>query len=115
MLHAIDKDRILVSFYGYREDSSRLWLLDVYEGSPVFGEDLTLDLTRAVGGRFGPFEPLDIERETWGVMTIRFHDCGTARATLEGADGRQTLELVKLAGLDGSGRACPASSPGAAD
>jgi len=115
VLHAIDENRILVSFYGYREDSSRLWLLDVYEGEPAFGKPLTLDLTQAVGGRFGPFDPLDIQRGPWGTMTIEFRDCETARATLEGIDGQQTLELVKLAGLDGTGRACPPSSSGAAD
>ena len=115
VLHAIDENRILVSFYGYRDDSSRLWLLDVYEGEPAFGKELTLNLTRAVGGRFGPFDPLDVERSTWGTMTIEFQDCGTARATLDGADGQQTLELVKLAGLDGSGRACPPSAAGTED
>jgi ELWxxDGT repeat protein len=115
VLHAIDENRILVSFYGYRDDSSRLWLLDVYEGEAAFGKQLTLNLTRAVGGRFGPFDPLDIERSTWGTMTIEFRDCETARATLEGADGQQVLELIKLAGLNGSGRACPPPSPGTMD
>ena len=106
VLHAVDDSRILVSFYGYRNDSARLWLLGVYEGLPAFGEPLTMEMALAEGGDFGSFEPGDIDRSAWGTLVIEFHDCGTATAILDGVDGQQTLDLVKLAQLDGSERAC---------
>ena len=110
VLHAIDESRILVSFYGYQDDSTRLWLLGVYEGEPAFARPLLLELTLAEGGDFGAFSPGDIVRSTWGTLSIVFHDCATATASLDGIDGRQTLALVKLAGLRGSGLHCPQTS-----
>lgn len=109
VLHAIDETRILVSFYGYRGDSARLWLLGVYDGLPEFDEPLVTEMTLAEGGVFGDFEPADISRTAWGTLTVDFHDCGRATAVLDGIDGQQTMNLVKLAGLDGSERACAES------
>lgn len=107
VLHAIDDGHILLSFYGYRDGGERLWLIGVFEGAPEFGKDLVASMITATGGRFGGFTPDEVTENDWGTLTIRFTDCGTASATLDGLDGRQSLELVKLAGLQGSGVHCP--------
>lgn len=106
VLHSTNSGRVLISFYGYKHNSERLWLLGVYEGEAVMGEDLVLEMTLATGGNFGGFEPDDITRTTWGTLSIEFDDCNKATATLDGLDGQQTMALEKLARLEGSEMSC---------
>jgi len=107
VLHRIDENRLIVSFYGFGADAERLWLIGLFEGSIDFGQSLVLDLTLATGGNFGSFIPEDINRESWGTLTIEFENCTSATAMLDGIDGQQTMQLQKLAGLEGSQRSCP--------
>ena len=41
-----------------------------------------------------------------GTLTINFADCDKVTATLDGVDGQQTMNMVKLAGLQGSRLNC---------
>lgn len=68
-------------------------------------ESLAMDIS--CGGRFGGFSPEDITETPWGTLTITFEDCEHAIATLSGADGQQTMNIVKLANLQGSDLDCP--------
>jgi hypothetical protein len=106
VLHPINDEQMVVSFYGYKDGSERLWLIGLYNGPVAMGESMLLDMTFASGGDFGAFDAKDITESTWGTLTIKFDDCNTATATLDGVDGVQTLNMVKLAGLQGSDPAC---------
>lgn len=106
VLHPISDEQLVVSFYGYRNDSELLWLIGSYNGQLTKSEPLRIDMTFASGGKFGGFKPEDINRSTWGTLTINFDDCTKATAMLNGIDGQQTLALVKLAGLQGSELNC---------
>ena len=106
MLHPINDEQMVVSFYGYKENSERLWLIGLYEGQVTMGEAMVLDMIFASGGRFGAFDAEEITRTTWGTLLIEFDDCNNATATLDGIDGQQTLNMVKLAELQGSGLDC---------
>jgi hypothetical protein len=107
VLHSLDDERIVISFYGYGNDSRRLWLLGVFEGQVMLETPLVLDMTLATGGRFGNFEADDITRTTWGTLSIEFDDCSNAMATLSGMNGEQQMRLQKLARLQGSELKCP--------
>jgi len=84
-------------FYGYSDDGSPLWLMteesieDVVPGEPV-----TFNLLYGSGGSFAnPVSPEELV--PWGEVTFTFENCGQATATMTGADGTQTSELVRVA------------------
>ena len=106
VLHAINDGAMVVSFYGYKDNSEHLWLTGSYSDTITMGETLSLNLEVASGGKFGGFVPEDITRAHWGELIINFEDCNNATATLLGIDGQQSMDLVKLAGLQGSELNC---------
>lgn len=106
VLHPINDQQLILSFYGYKNNSERLWLIGNYIGPVEMGEPLVVDMVFASGGNFGHFTRDDITESNWGTLTINFADCEHATATLDGIDGQQTMTMVKLAGLQGSERNC---------
>ena len=106
VLHPMNDGQMIVSFYGYKNNSERLWLIGSYGGQVTAGRPLVVNMITASGGRFGGFAPGDITESPWGTLTIDFADCDKATATLDGVDGQQTMNLIKLAGLQGSGLNC---------
>ena len=106
VLHPVNDEQLVVSFYGYKNNTERLWLVGAYSGQVKKGEQLVLDMVFTTGGSFGGFTPEDITETGWGTLTINFGDCNNATAALDGIDGQQTMSLVKLAGLQGSELDC---------
>jgi ELWxxDGT repeat protein len=106
VLHSISDNGIVISFYGYKNNSERLWLIGLYDGEVAIGKPLVLDMIVTSGGNFGTFIPGDITRTNWGTLTIQFDDCNNAIANLDGIDGQQTMNMVKLARLQGSELGC---------
>ncbi len=106
VLHPMTDGQMIVSFYGYKNSSERLWLIGNYQGPITKGEPLVINMIFASGGRFGGFTPQDITETGWGTLTINFTDCNNAVATLDGIDGQQTMNMVKLVGLQGSELEC---------
>jgi hypothetical protein len=106
VLHPVNDQQLVFSFYGYKDNSELLWLIGNYMGPVNMGEPMVVDMLYASGGRFGGFTPADITETNWGTLTINFADCGHATATLDGIDGQQTMNMVKLAGLQGSELNC---------
>ena len=105
-LHSMSDEQMVISFFGYNNDSEQIWLIGLYTGEIAWGEPLQLVMTSASGGTFGGFNEEDITRTDWGTLTINFTDCTNATATLIGIDGEQTMNMVKLAGLQGSDMNC---------
>lgn len=106
VLHSMNDQQMVVSFYGYKNDGEKLWLIGIYSDGVTKGEPLVVNMITASGGRFGGFTPDDITESPWGTLTINFDDCQNATATLDGVDGQQTMNMVKLAGLQGSELDC---------
>lgn len=100
-LHHVNAERGMVYFFGYRDDGSDLWLVGVWEEKFAFGEAGQVELLEFEGGAFSGFDPQDVTGTPWGTLTLRFDDCETAAATLEGRDGSQELALQLLAGAFG--------------
>jgi len=100
----LDGGRFVVTFCGHRDDGGNLVPIGTREGAPAYGEDLRIDLVATRGGRFNGFDAARIRREPWGALALRIDACDRATATLDGADGRQSFALAKLAG--GPGPAC---------
>lgn len=105
-LYTLSDGRMVVSFYGFKDNSERLWLIGLYEGVIEEDHPLVIDMTLASGGKFGGFDADDITRTVWGTLSINFDDCNNATATLDGADGQQTMHMGKLARLQGSELSC---------
>ncbi len=89
--------RLLVYFYGYRDDRSNLNLVGLVSATPRYGEPLRIDLVRFSGGRYNDYDPALVQRAAWGRVDLSFSDCDHASARLEGSDGVQTLALVRVA------------------
>lgn len=89
--------RLLVYFYGYRDDRSNLNLVGLASATARYGETLRVDLVRFAGGRFSDYDPALVQRTAWGRVDLTFTDCDHASARLEGSDGVQTLTLVRVA------------------
>jgi len=104
---SISDERALISFLGFNDDTERIWLFGVYDGQLDWNKPLQLMMMTASGGRFGGFSPEEITEVPWGNMTITFENCDKAIATLSGTDGQQTMNIVKLAKLQGSDLDCP--------
>lgn len=93
---------LLVFFFGHRNDGSNLFLIGVHVGAPRYGEDIEFDMGLTRGGRFTNFDAAAITREIWGSLRLRFDSCERGHAVLSGADGSQTMNLVRLARPAGS-------------
>ena len=105
-VHKISDDRGALYFYGYNDEGEHLWLIGVWEEELVFGEQVIIELDQASGGTFDLVDPADIKIEPWGTLRLRFDDCESGWAKLEGLDGSQELDLALLAGS--LGLDCPA-------
>lgn len=93
--------RLLVYFYGYRDDRSNLNLVGVATATPRYGETLRVELVRFSSGRFSDYDPALVQRAAWGRVDLSFSDCDRIGARLEGSDGTQTLSLVRVARVGG--------------
>lgn len=89
--------RLLVYFYGYRDDRSNLNLVGLASATPRYGEPLRVDLVRFSGGRWSDYDPALVQRVAWGRVDLTIADCERIAARLEGADGVQALNLVRVA------------------
>ena len=92
----IEGDVFAVTFYGHRDDGNNLTLIGTTVHRPRYGEVFSIPILAVQGGRFGGFDPAQIRRPPWGRLDLRFLDCRSAEATLDGLDGRQQLRLVQL-------------------
>ncbi len=92
--------RLVVFFFGYRDDLSNLNLIGVLPpATPHYGTPLRIDLARFFGGRFTRYDPALVQRTPWGRLDLTIIDCNRINATLVGVDGVQELNLVRLAGV----------------
>lgn len=97
-LHVIAADHGVVYFYGYDDLGGNLWLTGEWDDEWSFGDEMMVEMLRVSGGTFDLIDPEQVVRETWGTLQLRFDDCDSAWARLEGIDGVQELDLVLLAG-----------------
>ncbi|MEO8673243.1 MAG: prolyl oligopeptidase family serine peptidase, partial [Tahibacter sp.] len=87
---------LLVFFFGHRNDGNNLFLIGTHVGAPRYGETLEMDMTVTRGGRFTDFDAAAVHRESWGTLRLRLDSCERGTASMSGADGNQTLALVRL-------------------
>ncbi|WP_192031235.1 Kelch repeat-containing protein [Pseudomarimonas arenosa] len=84
------------------EEAVQAWLSA--GGGRVEGDTLVFEqVLQPVGARFGAdFDPSEVDRQPWGEMRLRFHDCQRLTLSWNGieayADGER--ELIRLSALD---------------
>ncbi|MEM1092224.1 MAG: hypothetical protein AAF552_04545 [Pseudomonadota bacterium] len=91
---------LVVSWYTYLGGRQQ-WLI----GSaplPAGARELTVPVIRTSGADFGPaFDRNDVQRESWGSVTLRFLDCQQLEFSYDGADGIGELQLQRLTSVSG--------------
>lgn len=100
---------LAATYYGYDKNGGKNWLNGVTfgpkTGEAEVGKDYSVNLNQPKPGNGGRFnnKPTGDASGTmsWGTMTINFTACDKATATLNGLDGTQVFNLVKLAGNAG--------------
>lgn len=94
----------VVYFYGSDKSGNRLWLIsDLIPGSFGPGSNIEVTMFESTGGTFGSPVPSTRGLSVWGTLVISFSDCDNAVATLNGVDGVKVSNLIKLAGVAGTG------------
>jgi hypothetical protein len=99
-LHFIDESSFAVYFFGFSNNGNRQWMVGLHKGSFNLGESISVPLFEASGGQFAPSGVLNVEESPWGILEIRFLDCFTAQASLNGLDGVLDMTLLPLARVD---------------
>lgn len=102
----------IVYFYGSDMFGNRLWLIsDLIQGA--FGPGTVTEVTmyESTGGTFGSPVPSARGLSVWGTLIIQWSDCDNAVATLSGVDGNKVSQLIKLAGVAGTGCGAGAATP----
>lgn len=99
---------LLVFYFGHKDPNKRsagnLWLISGLAPDQIkFNKPVELTMYERPNGVFGNpnVEGTDNNVIEWGKLTIEFSHCSTGRATLDGADGKQEFDLVRLAPVDG--------------
>jgi hypothetical protein len=90
-------DQLLMFFYGHHDDGTNFFLVGTHDGRFGYGEPIDVPLVITSGGRFRALDPALVRRAAWGNATLTFDSCAAATARLNGADGEQTLHIVRLA------------------
>lgn len=93
--NTVNGPTIAVTWYTYR-NGQQLWLV----GSATLSEaqdQVTIEMFETTGGQFGDaFVSDDVELETWGVVTLRFPDCGVVEVGYDGLDGAGDIVMEPL-------------------
>jgi len=83
-------------YYGHTSDGQRLWLISETLVVDInTGQTVELELFEVPDGAFGlpDFSTL----ASWGLIRVTFNNCNSAYVVMEGADGTQQMDLVRLA------------------
>lgn len=94
----------VIFFYGSDEDGNRLWLIsETLPGNFVLDDEVQILMYESTGGAWP--SPIASGRglSEWGNLWLTFTSCTTGSAVLQGEDGMKNSNLVKLAGIAGSG------------
>jgi len=101
-IEVLDDRSALVFWMTYRPSGEQAWVIGQ---GPVTGNRIVVDEVRITdGGRFGePFPAGAVGIETWGELSIEFHDCSSATMSYAGPAefGSGSQELVRLSSIDG--------------
>jgi hypothetical protein len=97
----LEQSRFVIFFFGFSDNGVRQWLLGNYSSSFELGQEISIPMIEATGGRFNHSQAVDITELPWGELKIRFLDCLNAEATLSGVDGVVDMSLFPLARVGG--------------
>ncbi|HKJ18503.1 MAG TPA: hypothetical protein VJ984_14210 [Xanthomonadales bacterium] len=87
---------LVVYFYGYDSDGERLWLIGTVSGTFRFGEDIYVDMFKAIDGDFGNPVPSDESLVKWGLLSMTYGSLDSATFILNGFDGTKISRAVFL-------------------
>lgn len=94
----------IIYFYGSDQFGNRLWLIsDLIPGEFGPGSSIEVTMFESTGGTFGAPVASARALSVWGTLIIDFTACDSAEARLNGVDGLKVSQLVKLAGVAGTG------------
>ena len=110
-IHLIDSGSFVAYFYGFADDQSPLWLIGVHQGGIQLDTPIDVGMNITSGGKFGGFDPGDISETPWGSMTITFQSCDTATVTMDGLNGKQSLNTELFVPVLGTQHVCSDDAP----
>lgn len=94
----------IIFFYGSDVDGNRIWLLsELITAQFQDNQDYEIIMYESTGGVWD--KPIKSSRglSIWGLLTLRFSTCNGGTAELEGVDGAKISNIIKLAGVPGTG------------
>lgn len=100
-LHFIDENQFVIYYFGFNDNGDRQWMIGLHNGSFRLGDLIRVPLIEASGGVFNHLGSSEIAESPWGELEIRFLDCMSAEATVNGLDGTQAMNLLPLARVKG--------------
>ena len=94
--------RLSVAWFTYDKEGFQMWLVGAaaIEGEPT---SVTVPVTVTNGAKFGPdFNPEDVNRATWGTVTLSFTNCSEGLLSYASSAGFGTgaIELTRLTNLE---------------
>lgn len=101
-MQTLGDERIIVYFYGYSAAAGQMWLIGDYKGLIGWNDTIRIDLNVTDGGTFTKFDSKAVSLSPWGTLSIRIENCSVAEASLSGINGEQTLDIEKLAQINGT-------------
>ena len=94
--------QVSVAWFTYDTEGFQMWLIG---NVAINGDETTVNIPVIVttGGKFGPnFNPDDVQRGTWGTVTLTFENCNSGllsyASSVEGF-GTGAIELTRLTSL----------------
>jgi hypothetical protein len=99
------EDGLVVLYYGYTNDGERLWLISDQEKQTFnIGETYVFKMHEGSDDNGASFNVKPVNGSgiaEWGTVSIRFDNCSTGTIIVNGNDGFQEFNVVKLVGIEG--------------
>jgi len=92
----VSDNTMVIYFYGYDTEGERLWLIGTVSGTFRFGEDIYVDMFKAIDGDFGDPVPSDESLVKWGLLSMTYGSLDSATFILNGFDGTKISKAVFL-------------------
>lgn len=90
-----------IQYYGYDNSGQLIWLIsEIVKDAWSKGQPKTFNMYKGHPDSSTNFNQPPMEApgiKTWGKLTLQFNDCSSGKATLNGNDGEQAFNLIKLA------------------
>jgi len=104
-VEVINAETLVIYWNTYHPDGTPMWLMSVAE---IEGDTAVGEAFHYSGMPFGLFDPFQLTEQSWGVLSLTFVDCNSARFGYDSPldhngvpYGAGEIDLVRLTSIDG--------------